>query len=161
MLIRDFCDTDVTPANALTNHYILHSAIHFGYEPDSDAQFGDMWRKGRETYPWLAADIDGHFVGYCKAGPWRSREAYCRTTETGIYVDTSTQRRGVGRALYHELFVRLAARDFHIAIAGISLPNAPSVRLHEAVGFVHIATFPEVGWKFNRWHDVGFWQRRV
>ena len=53
---------------------------------------------------------------------------------------------------------RLRRRGFHAVIAGIALPNDPSVRLHEALGFRHVATFREVGWKFDRWIDAGFWQ---
>jgi phosphinothricin acetyltransferase len=43
-------------------------------------------------------------------------------------------------------------------IGGIALPNPSSERLHEKLGFKKIAHFKEVGWKFERWIDVGYWQ---
>jgi phosphinothricin acetyltransferase len=89
---------------------------------------------------------------------WREREAYAGTVETGVYVDPSFHRRGVGRALYAELFTRLRAAGFHTVIAGIALPNDASVRMHEASGFAHVGTCREVGRKFGQWWDVGFWQ---
>ena len=86
MLVRDFRQSDVAPANALTNDVILRTPIHFAYEPASDAEFEGVWRKGREKFPWLAAEDEGRFLGYCKAGTWRERDAYRRTVETGVYV---------------------------------------------------------------------------
>jgi L-amino acid N-acyltransferase YncA len=65
--------------------------------------------------------------------------------------------RGLGTALYRTLLGELQRRGFHAAIGGIALPNAASVRLHERLGFRHAGTIPEAGWKFERWHDLGFW----
>lgn len=158
MFVRDFCEADVAPANALTNYYILHTAIHFGSSPAADQDFAAAWRAGAARFPWLAAEDQGRFAGYCKAGTWRERDAYRRTVETGIYVDPGVQRRGVGRALYAELLQRLGAAGFRTAVAGITLPNEASVRLHEAIGFRRVGVFEAVGYKFGTWHDVGFWQ---
>jgi phosphinothricin acetyltransferase len=157
--VRDFSAADVPAANTLTNHFIAHTAIHFGAAPASDAEFAAVWEEGRARFPWLVAEYDGRFAGYCKAGVWRARDAYARTVETGIYVGLDQQRRGVGRALYESLFDRLRAMGVHTVVAGIALPNEASVRLHEAVGFRAVGVFSEVGRKFDRWHDVGFWQR--
>ena len=41
---------------------------------------------------------------------------------------------------------------------GIALPNAPSVALHERLGFRKVAHFEQVGHKLGRWVDVGYWQ---
>lgn len=158
MLVRDFQDSDVPPANALTNHFILHTAVHFGAQPATDQEFAAMWRSAQPRYPWLAALDNDRFVGYAKAGLWRAREAYSLTAEVTVYVDPASHRRGVGRALYTELLSRLAAAGFHVALGGITLPNEGSVRLHESLGFRHVGTFPQVGRKFDRWHDTGWWQ---
>lgn len=156
--IRDFTDADVAPANALTNHYIIHTVVHFGCAPATDDQFADHWRMGRARFPWLAADIDGRFAGYAKAAVWRERDAYARTVETGIYISRDVQGRGVGKALYAALLDRTQAMGFRTAIGGITLPNEASVRLHESLGFRHVGDFEAVGFKFDNWHTVGFWQ---
>lgn len=157
VLIRPFEARDIAAANALTNHYIQHTAVHFATEPARDEEFAAGWA-GRGAYPWLAAEVGGRFAGYAKAYQWRSREAYRRTAEVGIYVEPEFQRRGVGRALYAGLVEACRGMGFHALVAGIALPNEGSVRMHEACGFVHVGTFGEVGRKFERWHDVGFWQ---
>jgi len=156
--VRDFTQHDVTPANALTNWYIQHTAVHFDLDPSGDDMFEATWQRGSQTHPWLAAEIGGSFAGYAKAGVWRGRTAYGLTCETGIYVARGMQGKGVGRALYGQLLPRLRSLGYHAIIAGMTLPNAASVAVHESVGFEHIGVFREVGRKFGRWHDVGFWQ---
>ncbi|MFO0606182.1 MAG: N-acetyltransferase family protein [Polyangiales bacterium] len=156
--VRDFEARDVAPANALTNHFIVHTTTHFGAAPAADGDFAALWEKGHARFPWLAAEADGRFAGYAKAGVWREREAYAKTAEAGIYVADGLRGRGVGRALYGELLARLRAAGFHAVVAGVTLPNEASVRLHEAMGFRAVGVFRDVGRKFGAWHDVGFWQ---
>jgi phosphinothricin acetyltransferase len=157
-LIRPFSDPDVTPANALTNHYIQHTAIHFATHPATDAEFHDSWLTGRDKFPWFTATIRGDFAGYAKAYTWRSRAAYDKTAEVGLYVHPDHHRRGVGRALYTALIADARQRGFHTLVAGIALPNDNSVKMHEACGFRSVGTFNQVGRKFDAWHAVGFWQ---
>lgn len=158
MLILDFASRDVAHACALSNHYINHTAVHFGLNPYSDQEFAASWAEGCTKYPWLAAEIDGAFAGFAKASRWREREAYQFTAEVGLYVQDAFHRRCVGKALYSELFDRLRARGFHTAVAGITMPNEASVRLHESLGFQRVGVFREVGRKFGKWHDTGWWQ---
>jgi phosphinothricin acetyltransferase len=158
MLVRTFEARDVGPACRLTNHFIEKTAVHFGSTPASDEEFAAVWRAGCEKYPWLCAEIEGRFAGYAKAGVWRTREAYAPTAEVTVYIEPEFHRRGVGRALYAELLDRLRAAGFHSAVGGITLPNEGSVRLHQAMGFRHVGTFCEVGWKFEQWHDTDWWQ---
>jgi phosphinothricin acetyltransferase len=116
--------------------------------------------------PWLvledpaAADEAqaGKLVGYAYASRHRDRAAYQWSVDVTVYVRADQHRRGVGRALYLPLFALLRAQGFHAAHAGITLPNAASVGLHEALGFRPVATYPKVGWKRGAWHDVGWWQ---
>jgi L-amino acid N-acyltransferase YncA len=86
------------------------------------------------------------------------RRAYRWSLEVSVYLPESEQRRGTGRALYAELFDVVRSLGYVRALAGITLPNAASVGLHESMGFEPIGTFTGVGFKFGRWHDVGWWQ---
>lgn len=158
MLIRTFEPRDVGPACRLTNYYIEHTAVHFGYRAQTEAEFETIWHGARQMYPWIAAETDGVLAGYAKAGQWRTREAYNPTAEVTVYVDRVFHRRGVGRALYRELLDRLRHAGFHTAVGGITMPNEGSVRLHEAMGFRHVGTFREVGRKFDQWHDTAWYQ---
>ncbi len=159
MPIRAFTLADCGPTADLTNHYITTSAIHFGTEHVAPEYFERLWTSTRARYPWLVATDDaGRYQGYAKAGVWRDRAAYDWTAEAGIYLVTEAQGQGRGTALYRALLDDLRARGFHSAIGGITLPNEPSVRLHESLGFAHVGTVRRAGWKLDRWHDVGFWQ---
>lgn len=158
MLVRPPVDADFPAVAEITNHAIRTTAVHFAYEPIPTAELVELWEQGRDRYPWLVAEIDGRVAGYAKAGPWRTRDAYAWTAETTVYIHPDHHRRGIGRALYARLLEILRSQGFHMAIGGITLPNEASVGLHEAMGFRHVGTHRQVGWKFERWHDVGFWQ---
>ncbi len=87
----------------------------------------------------------------------RTRMAYQWSTDVSVYVHGEEQRRGLGRALYTALFAVLRLQGFYNAYAGITLPNPGSVRLHEAMGFVPVGVYHNVGYKFGAWRDVGWW----
>jgi len=53
----------------------------------------------------------------------------------------------------------LKEKGIHAAIGGIALPNDASVALHEKFGMRKVAHFEQVGFKFGKWVDVGYWER--
>ena len=80
---------------------------------------------------------------------------------TSVYLAPDMHRRGIGRILYSTLIETLERQGYRTLIGGITLPNPGSVGLHEAFGYVKVAHFPRVGWKFNQWHDVGYWELQL
>jgi phosphinothricin acetyltransferase len=145
---------------AITNHYIATTTIHFAYEPVPVESFRAMWSKSNDRHPWFVTEQDGAVVGYAKAGTWRERAAYDWTTEIGLYIDHRVRGRGLGKALYGTLLDELARRGFRSAIAGITLPNEPSIRLHHAFGFISVGIVRDAGYKHGAWCDVEFFQKR-
>lgn len=143
----------------ITNHYIEATPIHFSSDPVDAASLRQAWAEGRSRHPWWVAERDGQVVGYAKVGPWRAREAYRFTGETGIYLDPAWLGRGVGRSLYASLLAACDEAGLHTLVAGVALPNPASLRLHEALGFRRVGVFREVGRKFDAWHDVAWFQR--
>jgi phosphinothricin acetyltransferase len=156
--MRPATDADFDRIAAITNHYIRHTAVHFGAEDVAAEALRTLWRQHVELYPWLVTEQHGEVVGYAKAGEFRARAAYRWTTEAGIYLAPTHCGRGLGPPLYRRLIDVLRAQGFHTLIGGITLPNAGSVRLHERLGFRHWGTVAHAGRKFDAWHDVGFWQ---
>lgn len=108
--------------------------------------------------PWLVAEDGDQVVGYCYAAPLRDRAAYAWSVSTSIYLAASARGHGIGHALYAELLERLIAQGYVQALAGITLPNAASVALHEGFGFQSIGVERAVGFKLGNWYDVGWWQ---
>lgn len=159
MLIRTATEADFDAIAEITNHYIRTTPIHFGYQPVTGTELRESWQKNRDVYPFLTlVGADGTIVGYAKAGRWRERAAYDRTAEVGIYLHPTHHGRGWGKRLYMELVAACRGVGMHTLVGGIALPNPASVRLHEACGFTLAGTFREVGWKFEAWHDVAFYQ---
>ena len=142
------------------NHYIESTIITFEEEA-IDA--GEMTRRiddvAAATLPWLVAERDGDVVGFAYASKWKGRCAYRYSVETTVYVDHRCPRQGLGSLLYGALLPRLKDAGLHAAIGGIALPNDASVALHERFGFEKVAQFKEVGFKFGRWIDVGYWEK--
>ncbi len=112
-----------------------------------------------QSFPWLVAEQNGELLGFAYAGVFSDRSAYRHSVFSTIYVHETAQRKGIGTTLYSALLERLrAAPHVHAVLGGIALPNAASVALHEKCGFKKVAHLSEVGFKFGRWIDVGYWQ---
>lgn len=160
-MIRPVELQDAAALCALYNHYIENSIVTFEEQAVPVEEFRHRIQTIIEAYPWLVSEVDGEIAGYVYAGPWKMRNAYRFSAETTVYLDTRFQGRGIGTALYERLFDELRNRDIHAVMAGIALPNDASVALHEKVGFEKVAHFEEVGWKFNKWIDVAYWQVKL
>ncbi len=160
MTIRPARDDDFPAIAAITNHYIETTAIHFGYEPVTAEALAELWRS-HARHPWLVVEERGAVAGYAKASTWRERAAYGWTCEVGLYLAPDARGRGLGRAVYSALLDEVDRRGFHSVIAGITLPNAASVALHERLGFEPVGVVRDAGWKHDRWHDVAFYQKRL
>jgi L-amino acid N-acyltransferase YncA len=131
--------------------------ISFELEPPGPDEMGQRMAKALDSHAGLVAEDAGRVIGYAYASNYREKPAYRWSTETTIYVRDGIRGRGVGRSLYAALLRILSAQGYRRAFAGIALPNTGSVALHEALGFRHIGTNPEAGFKFGRWHDLGWW----
>ena len=118
------------------------------------------WEQHASLYPWLVSEDpeNGLVTGVAYACPYRSRSAYDWTAEVTVYIHPDKHHRGLGRVLYRDLLAKLKTRGFHTLIATIALPNPASVGLHESLGFEPAGIQRRVGYKFDRWHDVGLWQ---
>jgi L-amino acid N-acyltransferase YncA len=158
MDIRPFAPGDEDAICAIYNPYITGTTVTFEEEPLSPAAMRERIDSYRAHFPWLVCTVDGQVVGYGYASRFHPRAAYRHTVEVSVYVRQGFERRGIGRALYAPLFAHLRAHQCHVLLAAIALPHAASVGLHESLGFAKVAHFTEVGRKFGRWIDVGYWQ---
>jgi L-amino acid N-acyltransferase YncA len=157
-LIRPCVHADVPRVCEIYNHYVRETVVTFEEEPIGVAEMGRRIAEVRQRFPWLIVEAEGRIAGYAYASLWKARSAYRFAVESTIYMAPECLGRGLGTTLYAELLDTLPDCDVHRAVGCIALPNAASVALHEKLGFSKIGIFDEVGWKFGRWVDVGYWE---
>lgn len=138
--------------------YCESSAITFETEALSPTQMAERFARLGQKYPWVVMEIDGGIAGYAYGGPHHERAAYRWASNVSVYVNEAHQRSGVGKDLYHALFGIMRLQGFVQAIAGITLPNDPSVALHKSLGFQLMGVYKNIGYKLGAWRDVGWWQ---
>lgn len=161
-MIRPAGPGDVEAIRSIYAHYVEHTVITFDFDtPPTSAWAERLAAAGERGHPWLVAERDGEVAGYAYAAPFRAKPAYARTVETTIYLTPGATGRGLGRELYGALLDALARDDLHLAVAGMTLPNPASQRLHRRLGFEPVGTFAQVGFKHGAWRDVEFLQRRL
>lgn len=158
--IRNARRQDAQAIADIYNHYVKTSIMTFEEEPLTSQDMGPRIEAVQcASLPWFIAEAGQHILGYAYATPWKARSAYRFSVETSVYMDFAHTGRGTGSLLYGRLLAALQNGRTHVAIAGISLPNEASIALHVKFGVRKVAHFPEVGFKFDRWIDVGYWQR--
>lgn len=158
-MIRLARPQDAERIRAIYAPAVTDTPASFEITVPTEAEMAERIAARLETHPWLVCWDDGGVQGYCYASQHRARAAYRWSTDVTVYVDLAAHRRGIGRSLYTALLALLTEQGFVRAYAGITLPNPASVGLHEAVGFRHIGTYSEVGYKHGAWHSVGWWER--
>ena len=161
ILIRPAARADLARLTEIYNHYVLTSPVTFDLEPLSVEQRAPWFLEHAETgrHRLLVADEDGLVVGYASTSRFRARAAYDTTVESSIYCAPEAMGRGIGSALYRELFAAIAGEDINRIAAGITLPNDASVALHRSFGFVQVGVFSQNGRKFGRYWDVAWFER--
>ena len=157
-VIRSASVNDAPDICAIYNAYVKDTVITFEEQEVSAEEMQRRIAEVTQIFPWLVYEVDHRITGYAYASSWKTRSAYRYSVESTIYLDADFHRQGVGHVLYTELLTRLRSLGLHRVIGGIALPNAASVALHEKLGFRKVAHFGEVGFKFGRWIDVGYWQ---
>ena len=162
MRIRTATPDDAEAIAAIYAPIVLETSISFEWVAPTVEDFRARIAKTLARYPWLVAiDDDDRVAGYVYAGSHRDPPSYQWSVNTSVFIRDDSRGQGVGKALYAELFGQLVSLGYYRAFAGIALPNASSVALHESVGFEPLGVYEKVGFKFGAWRDVGWWQKEL
>ena len=161
MLVRAFEEKDIPAICDIYNYYITNTTITFEEEALGVTVMGARIDTYTKSFPYLVCEVEGAVVAYAYATKWRERVAYKKSVEVTVYVGHRFLGKAYGKALYSALLNALAEQGCHVILAGIALPNEASIGLHEHFGFEKVAHFSEVGNKFGKWVDVGYWQKTV
>ena len=160
MQTRPAVPADAEAIRAVYAPYVENTVYTFEFKVPSVAEVSQRMQR-HPGHVWLVAEDAGEIAGYAYAWPFEDREGYRFTVETSIFLRQTRIGNGIGRALYADLLATLKQNGFATAVARIALPNPQSERLHEKLGFHKVAHFEKIGHKFDRWIDVGYWQRSL
>jgi L-amino acid N-acyltransferase YncA len=138
--------------------FILHTAVTFEeIVPDEES----FWKRIQEIMtelPFLVCEIAGRIAGYAYASGYRSRASYRWTKEVSVYIHPDFHRRKIADALYTSLNEMVRYQGIADLLAIITMPNESSVAFHENFGFRKCAEFSKVGYKLNKWQNVGWFE---
>ena len=159
---RPFSWSDIPAITAIYRHYVEHSAVTFDTETPGEAAMAEKFAGlARLGHPLIVAERDGKVLGYAYASFYRPRAAYRFTAEDSIYLDPAETGQGLGKALLAELLAQSKTFGFTQMLAVITADTANSIRLHEKFGFERVGYYREVGFKFDRWHDIVHLQKTL
>jgi L-amino acid N-acyltransferase YncA len=157
-IIRSVLPQDAAAICDIYHHYVTQTMITFEEEPVTEEAMRRRILSIIPGLPWLVAEGDA-VLGYAYASRWKERAAYRHTVESTVYLRSGFEGQGLGSMLYKALLEQLRSAGFHTVVGCIALPNPASVALHEKFGYSQVAQFREVGFKFNQWIDVGYWEK--
>jgi phosphinothricin acetyltransferase len=149
---------DLPEILAIYNEVIKTSPVTFDLQEQTVEERTEWFSGFDEKHPFLVAEVDQQVVGYSYLAPFRTKPAYAHTAESSIYVHEAYRKQGVAFMLMQELIRQAKQLNYHVIIAGIANDSKPSAALHQKLGFEKIGCFKEVGFKFEQWHDVCFYQ---
>lgn len=159
-MVRPTTHEDADSICEIYNHYIHTSHCTFELDTVSVADMATRIQRVQQELklPWLVCEIESTIVGYAYATIWKPRKAYDHTVESTVYLHPDAFGKGHATSLYTALLDKLKQLEYHAILGGIALPNDASIALHEKLGFNKVGELKQVGYKMNRWIDVGYWQ---
>jgi phosphinothricin acetyltransferase len=161
-IIRPAAEADLPAIREIYNDAVVNSVAIWN-DAVVDLANRRQWFGARITqgFPVLVAAEGDGAIGYASFGDFRAFDGYRFTVEHSVYVADGARRRGAASALIAALVERARELGKHVMIGGIAGENEASIRLHRKLGFVESARMPEVGFKFGRWLDLVFMQRKL
>jgi len=150
---------DAAAIQAIYAPIVSETAVSFEVVPPTVEEMARRRRHDHPSHPWLVATDGDEVVSYAYAHAFAERDAYAWSIATSVYVHSDRRSQGIGRLLYGALLRLAELQGYRRAVAGVTLPNAASVGLHEALGFHPMGLYEKIGWKLGSWHDVLMLQR--
>jgi len=157
-MIRIATQNDANAICAIYNYYIKNTCITFEENSITISEMKYRIKSISKEFPWLIYEENDLILGYAYATHWKTRSSYKYSAEVTIYLNKDAKNNHIGTKLYTALLTTLKEKNYRVLIAGIALPNAISIALHEKLGFKKVAHFKNIGYKFNHWIDVAYWQ---
>jgi phosphinothricin acetyltransferase len=155
--IRNATLDDLPGILDIYNHAIIHTTSVYSEHPHT-YEMRLTWYNDRinSGFPIFVAEKDRRVVGFSTFGQFRVWPCYRYTVEHSVYVHVDHRGKSISKLLLQPLIDRAREMKLHAMIAGVDAENNISYQLHRSFGFVEVAHFKEVGFKFGRWLDLKF-----
>lgn len=158
-MIRCAKKEDLNAILAIYNDAIINTTAVYTYEPQTiDERIAWFETKQRNHEPIFVFEENGSVLGFATFGSFRPWPAYQYTIEHSIYVDASARGKGIASQLLQHLIVEAKAKGYRTLVAGIDASNEASIKLHQKFNFKHTGTLTNVGYKFDYWLDLAFYE---
>jgi phosphinothricin acetyltransferase len=155
--IRNATKDDLKGILEIYNHAIINTTSVYSEHPHTyDMRLSWYNDRINNGFPVFVAVVDGHIAGFSTYGHFRVWPCYRHTVEHSVYVHIDHRGKGISKLLLLPLIDNAREKKMHAMIAGIDAENEVSYKLHQSFGFVEVAHFKEVGFKFGRWLDLKF-----
>lgn len=161
MSIRIATQQDVPAMLAIYRPFVEETAVSFEYATPTQEEFTCRFQQITAQFPWFVWEEDGAVLGYAYAAAPFERAAFGWCAEPSIYLAPQARGRGVGRQLYTALEEALSQQGYRVLYAIITTDNTSSVAFHKALGYRHLADFPDCGFKCGAWHGVTWMEKRL
>jgi phosphinothricin acetyltransferase len=161
MIIESVKLTDADEILSIYAPYVKDTLVSLETKVPEKEDFEKRIKDISSEYPYYVCRKNGKILGYAYASRYRVRDGYRFTVECSVYVSSDVHRQGVGTMLYEALFEELKKRGFHTALVVIVYPNEDSIAFHKALGFEEVGYFKEVGYKFGKWMDVVWLEKKL
>lgn len=160
MKFRFAKESDALALLEIYDQYI-DTTITFEYVLPTEEEFQQRIRKINEVYPYLVCEENGKIIGYAYAHRAFGRAAFQWDAELSIYLDQEVRSKGLGKKMYRMLMDILKQQGVKTVYGSVSAPNPRSVRLHESLGFHHLGSFHNTGYKCGKWCDLMWFEKQI
>ncbi|MBA8759546.1 GNAT family N-acetyltransferase [Staphylococcus schleiferi subsp. coagulans] len=158
-MIRQAQVNDLTQIQEIYNHAIKHTTAVYTYETVTLEERENWFQtKQQLQQPVFVYERNGEVLGFATYGQFRNWPAYQFTIEHSLYVSPNARREGIASQLLENIIQDAREKQVQTMMAGIDDQNIQSKLLHEKFGFRHMGTLEKVGYKFDQWLDLAFYQ---
>ena len=157
--VRNATEDDLPAMLEIYNEIILNTLAVWHEQAHTLAMRKEWFAlKKEQDFPVLVAESQGIILGFATLSTFRPWSGFRFTVENSVYVRPENRGQGVAKLLLPALIDAAKQLNIHAIVAGIEATNDISIALHEKFGFIEVAHFKEVGFKFGKWMDLKFMQ---
>jgi L-amino acid N-acyltransferase YncA len=143
------------------NYYVLNTDVSFHVIALTLDEMRELVFFKDPKYKTYIAYSNDDLCGYGLIHQYKKRDAYDTTAEISLYLKPEYCGKGLGSKIISFLENFAREHSIHVMIAGIAGNNQNSIKLFEKNGYDRAAHFKEIGYKFGKFRDVYYYQKKL